>query len=224
MLPSGITYSHGHKIWRKLCLHIFFTTQIMEKVCWWHLFNLTQSLVIPSMIFKCFNTVTTLSNLLVKSPHNRYHFWISWYRYTKKGKLNTRLFTNPADRHIYLNCQSEHLPSVKKSITYLQFLRLKECMQSYSICWKLKYICIIPTRIFCKHGINPAHFLENNYYPPRTLPLKQGHHSCWSQPTEVPTPISRKSFSDMGLNVVALVPPGNWKKRIYNLIYNTPFT
>ena len=42
----------------------------------------------------------------------------------KEVKLNTRQFTNPAYRHMYLNSNLEHPPSLKKLIIYSQFIRL----------------------------------------------------------------------------------------------------
>ena len=40
--------------------------------------------------------------------------------------IHTRLYTKPKDRHMYLNYSSEHPMSLKKSIPYSQFLRLKK--------------------------------------------------------------------------------------------------
>ena len=48
--------------------------------------------------------------------------------YIKEGKLNTRQFPEATDRHMYLNYNSEHLPSLKKLVYYLQFLRLKRIL------------------------------------------------------------------------------------------------
>ena len=56
--------------------------------------------------------------------------------YITEGKLYTTLFTKPTDKHMYQNYNSEHPPSLKKSIPYSQFLRLKSIL-SYSIYWKL---------------------------------------------------------------------------------------
>ena len=48
------------------------------------------------------------------------------YIYKKQSALHTRLYTKPTDRHMYLNYLSEHPVSLKKSIPYSQFLRLKK--------------------------------------------------------------------------------------------------
>ena len=45
--------------------------------------------------------------------------------YIMGNKLYTRLHTKPTDRHMYLNYNSEHPMSLKRSIPYSQFLRLK---------------------------------------------------------------------------------------------------
>ena len=45
--------------------------------------------------------------------------------YIKQSQLHTRLYTKTTDRHMYLNYFSEHPMSLKKSIPYSQFLRLK---------------------------------------------------------------------------------------------------
>ena len=45
--------------------------------------------------------------------------------YIKGCKLYTRLHTKTTDRHMYLNYFSEHFMSLKRSIPYSQFLRLK---------------------------------------------------------------------------------------------------
>ena len=45
--------------------------------------------------------------------------------YIKGNKLYTRLNTKSNDRHMYLNFNSEHPMSLKSSIPYSQFLRLK---------------------------------------------------------------------------------------------------
>ena len=45
--------------------------------------------------------------------------------YIREGKVYTRLHTKTSDRHMYLNFSSEHPISLKKSIPYLRFLRLK---------------------------------------------------------------------------------------------------
>ena len=45
--------------------------------------------------------------------------------YIKGSRLYTRLHTKATDRHIYLNFCSEHPMSLKSSIPYSQFLRLK---------------------------------------------------------------------------------------------------
>ena len=45
--------------------------------------------------------------------------------YIKGNKLYTRLHTKSTDRHMYLNFNSEHPMSLKRSIPYSQFLRLK---------------------------------------------------------------------------------------------------
>ena len=45
--------------------------------------------------------------------------------YIKGKKLNTRLHTKPTDRHMHLNYNSEHPMTLKRSIPYSQFLRLK---------------------------------------------------------------------------------------------------
>ena len=41
------------------------------------------------------------------------------------SQLHTRLYTKPSDRHMYLNYSSEYPMSLKRSIPYSQFLRLK---------------------------------------------------------------------------------------------------
>ena len=46
--------------------------------------------------------------------------------YIKQSALHTKLYTKPTDRHMYLNYLSEHPMSLKKSIPYSQFLRLKK--------------------------------------------------------------------------------------------------
>ena len=46
--------------------------------------------------------------------------------YIEQSKLHTRLYTKSTDRHMYLNYFSEHPMSLKKSIPYSQFLRLKK--------------------------------------------------------------------------------------------------
>ena len=46
--------------------------------------------------------------------------------YIEQSKLYTRLYTKPTDRHMYLNYFSEHPMSLKKSIPYSQFLKLKK--------------------------------------------------------------------------------------------------
>ena len=45
--------------------------------------------------------------------------------YIRGSKLYTRLHTKTTDRHMYLKFSSEHPMSLKKSIPYSQFLRLK---------------------------------------------------------------------------------------------------
>ena len=45
--------------------------------------------------------------------------------YIKESKLYTRLHTKTTDRHMYLNYYSQHPMSLKRSIPYSQFLRLK---------------------------------------------------------------------------------------------------
>ena len=46
--------------------------------------------------------------------------------YIEQSILYTRIYTKPTDRHMYLNYFSEHPMSLKKSIPYSQFLRLKK--------------------------------------------------------------------------------------------------
>ena len=46
--------------------------------------------------------------------------------YINQSTLHTKLYTKPTDRHMYLNYFSEHPMSLKKSIPYSQFLRLKK--------------------------------------------------------------------------------------------------
>ena len=46
--------------------------------------------------------------------------------YIEQSKVHTSLYTKPTDRHMYLNYFSEHPMSLKKSIPYSQFLRLKK--------------------------------------------------------------------------------------------------
>ena len=45
--------------------------------------------------------------------------------YIQQSQLHTKLYTKTTDRHMYLNYFSEHPMSLKKSISYSQFLRLK---------------------------------------------------------------------------------------------------
>ena len=45
--------------------------------------------------------------------------------YIRGDKLYTRLHTKSTDKHMCLNFHSEHLMSLKRSIPYSQFLRLK---------------------------------------------------------------------------------------------------
>ena len=45
--------------------------------------------------------------------------------YIRESRLCTRLHTKTTDRHMYLTFVSEHPMSLKKSISYSQFLRLK---------------------------------------------------------------------------------------------------
>ena len=45
--------------------------------------------------------------------------------YIRGDKLYTRFHTKSTDRHMYLNVYSEHPMSLKRSIPYSQFLRLK---------------------------------------------------------------------------------------------------
>ena len=45
--------------------------------------------------------------------------------YIQQSQLHTRLYTKTTDRYMYLNYFSEHPMSLKKSIPYSQFLRLK---------------------------------------------------------------------------------------------------
>ena len=45
--------------------------------------------------------------------------------YIKGSRLYTRLHTKATDRHMYLNFCSEHPMSLKSSIPYSQFIRLK---------------------------------------------------------------------------------------------------
>ena len=46
--------------------------------------------------------------------------------YISQSTLHTRLYTKPTDSHMYLNYFSEYPMSLKKSIPYSQFLRLKK--------------------------------------------------------------------------------------------------
>ena len=62
--------------------------------------------------------------------------------YIKRCKLYTRLHTKTTARHMYLNYFSEHPMSLKRSIPYSQFLRLKRINSDPSIYWRHKYICI----------------------------------------------------------------------------------
>ena len=62
--------------------------------------------------------------------------------YIKGSKLYTRLHTNTTDRHIYLNFCSEHPMSLKKSIPYSQFLRLKRVHTEPQHLLEAKHICI----------------------------------------------------------------------------------
>ena len=45
--------------------------------------------------------------------------------YVQQSQLHTKLYTKTNDRHMYLNYFSKHLMSLRKSIPYSQFLRLK---------------------------------------------------------------------------------------------------
>ena len=45
--------------------------------------------------------------------------------YIQQSQLHTKLYTKNTVRHMHLNYSSEHLISLKKSIPYSQFLRLK---------------------------------------------------------------------------------------------------
>ena len=40
----------------------------------------------------------------------------------------TRLYTKPTDKHMYLNYHSDHPLSMKRSIVYPQFLRMKRLL------------------------------------------------------------------------------------------------
>ena len=62
--------------------------------------------------------------------------------YTKQSQIHTILYIKTTDRHIYLNYFSEHPVSLKNSIPYSQFLRLKKYILNPIIYWRLKYICI----------------------------------------------------------------------------------
>ena len=46
--------------------------------------------------------------------------------YINEATLHTKLYTKSTDRHMYLNYFSEHPMSLKKSVPYSQFLRLKK--------------------------------------------------------------------------------------------------
>ena len=61
---------------------------------------------------------------------------------TTGSKLYTRLHTKTTDRHMYLNFRSEHPLSLKKPISYSQFLRLKGIHTEPNIYWRHKCICI----------------------------------------------------------------------------------
>ena len=62
--------------------------------------------------------------------------------YISHPHLYTRIYTKSTDRHMYLDYSSEHPITLKNSIPFSQFLRLKESTLRYTIYWKHRYICI----------------------------------------------------------------------------------
>ena len=62
--------------------------------------------------------------------------------YIKGSKLYTRLHTKATDSHMYLNFCSEHPMSLKNSIPYSQYLRLKRIHNEPQHLLEAQYMCI----------------------------------------------------------------------------------
>ena len=114
--------------------------------------------------------------------------------YIQHSQLHTRLYTKTTDRHMYLNYFSEHPISLKKSIPYSQFLRLKRIHSEVQYLLESQ----IHMYLFFKWRKYPHNIIleawttstENNYSPPKTLKTRM-YHLCLSQHITELTQISR---------------------------------
>ena len=79
-------------------------------------------------LLKFINHLSTVHHPIIKFTSDISDTEISFLDltiYIQQSQLHTKLYTKNKDRHMYLNYSSEHPISLKKSIPYLQFPRLK---------------------------------------------------------------------------------------------------
>ena len=103
------TYPQQSKLWKRFIDDIF--------LIWDNCLESFQEFITQSSMH---STITFTSEI---SSHQI--SFLGLMIYTKHDKLYTRLFTSAIDRQMYLNYNLKHPPSLKKSIPYSQFLRLK---------------------------------------------------------------------------------------------------
>ena len=82
--------------------------------------------------------------------------------YKRGHSLLTRLYTKPADRHLYLHYTSDHEVSLKNSIPYSQFLRLK---RTHSENHHLLETNIHMYSIFWPGGTHPTSYSKTGSWP-----------------------------------------------------------
>ena len=130
------TYSLQPKLWNRFTVDIF--------LIWPH------GMDSPLEFIKHLNTVhSTIKFTSAISPTEI--AFLDLTIYIKGNKLYTRLHTKTTDRHMYLNYNSDHPMSLKRSIPYSQFLRLKRIHSEPIIYWRPRY-----THIFLYlEGISP---------------------------------------------------------------------
>ena len=158
----------------------------------------------------CKMTMTSLPNCI---------YWVGHLaKAIKRGKRNTILFTKPTDSHIYLNYYSEHPTTLKKSIPYLQFCRLKRIHPVTVFTGSSNtYLLLLPIeRLSTQWNCASKRTIK---FSPLNTPISTKNpgtetlsHLYWSQYTTGPSPILRKSFPNIGHILVGLAPQGVWKR------------
>ena len=131
IVPSGVILCHGPLIgsfiyqsfyvivWRTKCLHIFLTTNLVQKIHWQNFYDMTHGLTALQQFIDLLNTVQPIINSLENFITSNTPFF----------RCNDVCQRRPILKqwNIYLNYHIEiHPSSLKKSIPYSQFLKLKK--------------------------------------------------------------------------------------------------